>query len=78
MAQTQAHRGPQVGNYLGQPIYETIETAGPEHDRTFTVEVTTCDKAWKSSAGSKREAERLSALQALEELGAVTLDSDLE
>ncbi len=26
MAQTQAHRGPQVGNYLGQPIYETIES----------------------------------------------------
>lgn len=26
MAQTQTHRGPQVGNYLGQPIYETIES----------------------------------------------------
>ena len=26
MAQTQTHRGSQVGNYLGQPIYETIES----------------------------------------------------
>ncbi len=50
------------------PAYETIETAGPEHDRVFTVEVTACGKTWKASAGSKREAERLSALLALEEL----------
>jgi len=26
VAQTQTHRGSQVGNYLGQPIYETIES----------------------------------------------------
>ena len=26
MAQTQTHRGSPVGNYLGQPIYETIES----------------------------------------------------
>ena len=25
MAQTATHLGPQVGNYLGQPIYQTIE-----------------------------------------------------
>ena len=25
MAQTQTHRGSQVGNYLGQPIFETIQ-----------------------------------------------------
>jgi len=52
----------------GIPSYETIETAGPEHDRTFTVEVTACENTWKASAGSKREAERLAALLALEEL----------
>jgi len=40
----------------------------PEHDRVFTLEVTACGKTWKASAGSKREAERLAALQALEEL----------
>ncbi len=53
---------------FGIPAYETIETAGPEHDRVFTVEVTACGKTWKASAGSKREAERLAALLAMEEL----------
>jgi len=26
VAQTQTHRASQVGNYLGQPIYQTIES----------------------------------------------------
>ena len=52
------------------PAYETIETTGPEHDRVFTLEVTACEKTWQASAGSKREAERLAALQALEALRA--------
>jgi ribonuclease-3 len=52
----------------GIPEYETIETAGPEHDRIFTVEVTACGKKWSATAGSKREGERLAALKALEEL----------
>jgi ribonuclease-3 len=52
----------------GIPQYETIETAGPEHDRLFTVEVKACDKAWTAKAGSKREGERQAALKALEEL----------
>jgi len=26
VAQTETHQGPQVGNYLGQPIYQTIES----------------------------------------------------
>lgn len=52
----------------GIPEYETVETAGPEHDRIFTVEVNACGKTWKASAGSKREGERLAAFQALEEL----------
>ncbi|MBN2703344.1 MAG: ribonuclease III [Pontiellaceae bacterium] len=50
------------------PEYETIETAGPEHERIFTVELKACNKSWKSTAGSKREAERLAALLALAEL----------
>ncbi len=54
----------------GIPEYETIETAGPEHDRTFTVEVKACDKSWKADAGSKREAERRAASLALQELTA--------
>jgi ribonuclease-3 len=52
---------------FGIPVYETIETAGPEHDRIFTVEVTACGKTWKASAGSKREAEREAAMKALQE-----------
>jgi ribonuclease-3 len=47
------------------PEYKTIETSGPEHDRTFTVEVSTCDKQWSGSAGSKREGERKAAALAL-------------
>ncbi len=54
----------------GIPEYETIETAGPEHDRTFTIEVNACGKTWQASAGSKREAERRAASQALKELAA--------
>ena len=53
---------------FGIPVYKTIETAGPEHDRVFTLEVAACGKTWQAAAGSKREAERLAALQALEEL----------
>lgn len=53
---------------FGIPAYETIETAGPEHDRTFTVEVTIRSQSWSASASSKREAERLAAIQALHEL----------
>ncbi|QBG47252.1 ribonuclease III [Verrucomicrobia bacterium S94] len=54
----------------GHPIpeYETIEAEGPEHDRTFTIEVSACGKKWSAKAGSKREGERLAAFQALEEL----------
>lgn len=53
---------------FGVPAYETIETTGPEHARIFTLKVASCGKTWKASAGSKREAEREAALQALEEL----------
>lgn len=51
------------------PCYETIETTGPEHDLVFTVKVAACGNVWTASAGSKREAERLAALQALKDLG---------
>ena len=51
---------------FGIPVYKTIETTGPEHDRVFTIEVAACGKIWAASASSKREAERLAALQALE------------
>ncbi len=50
------------------PVYETIETSGPEHNRVFTLKVTACGKIWNASASSKREAERLAALKALEDV----------
>ncbi len=53
---------------FGVPLYKTVETTGPEHDRVFTLEVASCGKTWKAAAGSKREAEREAAFQALEEL----------
>ena len=52
----------------GIPVYKTINAAGPEHDRIFTVKVTACDRTWKASAGSKREAERRAAFNAMEDL----------
>jgi ribonuclease-3 len=52
----------------GIPVYKTIETSGPEHDRVFTVEVTACEQTWSAQAGSKREGERKAALQAMEKL----------
>ena len=51
------------------PIYKTTDSAGPEHDRLFTVEVTACSLTWNATAGSKREAERQAAIKALAELG---------
>jgi len=50
---------------FGIPVYETTDSAGPEHDRLFTIEVTACNQSWKASAGSKREAERQAAIKAL-------------
>ena len=50
------------------PTYQTIATNGPEHARAFTLQVVACGKTWQATASSKREAERLAALQALEDL----------
>jgi len=55
-------------NGFPAPTYETVAESGPDHDRMFTVEVSACRKSWQAEAGSKREAERLAAVQALEEL----------
>lgn len=53
---------------FGIPVYETTDSAGPEHDRLFTVKVTACHQSWAASAGSKREAEREAAIRALTDL----------
>lgn len=55
-------------NGFPAPTYETIEESGPAHDRTFCVEVSACGKQWRGTAGSKREAERDAAGNALEDL----------
>lgn len=53
---------------FGIPVYETTDSAGPEHNRLFTVKVTACKQSWEASAGSKREAEREAAIKALTDL----------
>ena len=55
-------------NGFGIPTYRTVATHGPEHARTFTLQLEACGKTWQATASSKREAERLAARQALEEL----------
>ena len=54
---------------LGVPRYTIVKEEGPDHDRTFTVEVTL--KNMKTGAGvgkNKKEAEQLAANKALEQL----------
>jgi ribonuclease-3 len=55
-------------NGFGVPVYRMLETTGPEHDRSFTLEVTVCEKTWSGTAKSKREAERQAARKALDAL----------
>jgi ribonuclease-3 len=50
------------------PTYTLLNTEGPEHDRTFTLQVEVAEKKWDASASSKREAERQAAAKALKEL----------
>jgi ribonuclease-3 len=50
------------------PSYTLLNTEGPEHDRTFTLQVEVAEKKWDASASSKREAERQAAAKALKEL----------
>ncbi len=52
---------------LHTPRYETYETTGPEHDRTFHVHVHTEDHIWANGQGaSKLQAEQAAAEQAFE------------
>jgi len=50
------------------PRYVLLETAGPEHDRRFTLEVKLNDRSWSATATSKRDAERKAAVLALNDL----------
>lgn len=51
------------------PVYRTVSESGPEHKKTFTVEVTVQGRAIaRGVGGSKQEAERDAARQAIEVL----------
>ncbi len=51
------------------PHYQTVSTAGPDHLKEFTVQVFLSDEMYGQGRGnSKRQAEQLAAIQALEKL----------
>lgn len=53
------------------PVYRTIAEEGPEHKKTFTVEVSVQGRVLASGVGnSKQEAERAAARTALDEMNA--------
>jgi ribonuclease-3 len=53
----------------GLPIYTVVEQRGPDHDKTFEVEVVLLERCLGRGVGrSKREAEQAAARQALERL----------
>lgn len=54
------------GEYRSLPIYRTIDESGPDHDKTFVVEVCLDDKVVGAGSGkSKKDAERAAAEDAL-------------
>ncbi len=54
---------------LGSPIYKVIFESGPDHNKTFTVEVEVNGSSLAKGEGrSKREAEAVAALAALDKL----------
>ena len=54
---------------LGVPRYSIVKEDGPDHDRTFTVDVLLSNKKCGSGVGkNKKEAEQAAASKALEEL----------
>lgn len=56
-------------NGLGVPRYLIVKEDGPDHDRTFTVDVILSNKKRGSGVGkNKKEAEQAAASKALEEL----------
>jgi ribonuclease-3 len=57
------------GKGLGTPRYTTVEESGPDHDRTFTVEVLLSKKSYGVGQGkNKKDAEQAAAEKALRHL----------
>jgi ribonuclease III len=58
------------------PVYRTVLEEGPEHRKTFTVEVSIHGEVLASGVGqSKQQAERAAARQALDALGSQTAEA---
>jgi ribonuclease III len=58
--------------HLGRPEYRLVEQDGPEHDRQFTVEVMLAGQVLgRGRAGTKQEAEKEAARQALPQVRAL-------
>lgn len=56
-------------NGLGIPRYTIVQEEGPDHDRTFTVEVSLSDgRKGRGSGKNKKEAEQAAAARAIEHL----------
>jgi ribonuclease-3 len=54
---------------MGAPRYSIVKEEGPDHDRTFTVEVVVGDEPCGIGVGkTKKEAEQAAAMQAVEKL----------
>jgi ribonuclease-3 len=55
---------------LGPPVYKTVSTSGPDHDKTFKIEVIISGEVFGSGEGhSKQLAAKAAATQALEKVG---------
>jgi ribonuclease III len=54
---------------MSSPLYEVIDTSGPDHDRTFEIQVTLNGKAYGKGVGkNKKKAEQIAAQLTLEML----------
>lgn len=56
------------GRGLPLPEYNVVEEVGPDHDKTFIVEVKVASQAARGEGSSKKEAQQQAAKQALREL----------
>lgn len=54
--------------YKTAPVYRIVDSCGPDHAKTFAVEVTIAGKVMEGSGKSKKEAEKQAAQKAWQEL----------
>jgi len=64
------------GQGLGAPKYTIIKEEGPDHDRTFTVEVVVGDEPCGIGVGkTKKEAEQAAAMKAVEKIESANISA---